>query len=1005
MNLSESPLPQGMPQDSSGGPDRAPPPATASPADRRMVALIPGLGILATLGGVVAAGDNRLFAYLVLGLGIVVTAILVLLARTWTARAQVREQAIQRALDETRRQLATLEHAWEHSPALLFRTDVAGAWTQINASLVQALRRPPMELLGQGWWAKLDRRDQAAHDAPWREAIAQRQPVAMQCRYATPEGGKQWLQVSLAPLSEGPGFAGCVQLIEQEKALAATIAELEEQREILADSLKAAYFEWDIARGEIRLSPQWARLLGGEGGETITSSRELELSTHPEDRGLVHAQAIATLNGANTYYHVDHRVRTRSGEWLWIESHGKVVDRGPDGSARRMIGINRDISIRKRLESALRDAELHHRQVLDDMNEVIFRTDATGNWTALNAAWTDLTGHRVDDCLGRPLQHYVHPEDRSEIYHLLRGLTEGKLAEVRHELRAAGKDGFDRWLELRMRPQKDDQGRLLGTTGTMHDVTDRHRAELELRRAKETAESANRVKTDFLANVSHEIRTPLHGIIGMTDLLLEGKVDEAQREHLQLIRNSSAALLRTLNEVLDFSRIEAGKMGIELAEFALGQALETATKAHALAAARKGLTLRLKVAPEVPDALTGDARRLQQVLDHLLDNAVKFTGKGEIELTVQTRAELSERVMLEFIVRDTGSGFTSQQRDNLFSAFSQVARPEDAKKSGVGLGLAIVKRLAEMMGGEVWAESVPGRGSTFHFTARFYRPNPLVGRAMALPASSARAEPKPKHCTGLAVLLVEDDELNQKVAASMLRNLGHYPTIVVNGADAIVAWETHRYDVVIMDLQLPLMGGIEAARYIREKEAARGGHQPIIALTAHGDSDYRARCKEVAISDFLVKPVEKDLLAEAVDRAAALGKAAPGQPAKVATANRLLDLDAARARINNDEAMFRKILELFLMGYEQPLLRCRSAVKDGDAPALATAAHQLKGMAGNIGANTLRAAATQLERLGREAHRESFADGLEAVELALAEVLPELDRELGINKLASLAAS
>ncbi|MBI3149080.1 MAG: PAS domain-containing protein [Betaproteobacteria bacterium] len=972
--------------------------------ERRLVALIPALGIVATLGGVAAAGDDQLTAYLILGLGIIATALLVVLARNWSARAQVHEQTVNSALDQLRRGLAEQEALWRQNPALLFRTDAGGVWTQVNEALAQTLRTPAPDLLGGAWWGRLDRHDQAALSVGWQEALSQRTPFVGQCRYLTPEGEKLWLEVAIAPLADAPGFSGSLVAIDRQRALARTITELEEQRDHVLDALNAAFFDWNVSEAQVRLSRQWLKILGGAPEACTLSARELESLTHPEDRGAIHAQAVAAMNGATPFYHVEHRVRNNQGQWLWIESHGKVVARDPDGSARRMIGYNLEISSRKRLEAALRDAEAHHAQVLDDMSEVLFRTDATGNWTYLNATWTELTGHAVDESLGRPMQHFVHPEDRPEMVHLLRALTEGKLLEIRHEIRAAGKDGFDRWLELRMRPLKDGEGGLLGAAGSMHDVTDRHRGELELRRAKESAESANRVKTDFLANVSHEIRTPLHGIVGMTELLLEGPLDETQREHLQLIRGSSNTLLRTLNEVLDFSRIEAGKMGIELGEFNLSQALQQVSKSHALTAARKGLVLRLKVAPEVPEALTGDAKRLEQVLDHLLDNAVKFTTKGEIELAVQVRAELSERVMLEFVVRDTGSGFSGQQRDTLFNAFSHAARSGDMKKSGVGLGLAICKRLAEMMGGEVWAESAPGRGSTFHFTARFYRPNPLVGRAMALPATSVREQPKPSHSTGLSILLVEDDELNQKVAASVLRSLGHYPTAVGNGADAIVAWETTRYDLVIMDLQLPLMGGIEAARYIRAKEAARGGHQPIIAMTAHAESDFRTRCQEVAIDDFLVKPVEKDTLAAAVDRAAALLQAPRGEPVRRNPAHATLDLEGARARINNDEAMFRKILELFRLGYEQPLSRCRAAVAQGDGQALALAAHNLKGMAGNIGANALRAAASQLERQAREARRETFGEGFKALELALAEVLPEVDRELAPDHLNAAAS-
>lgn len=1006
MNLSEMPLTPSAPQHPTLGQSPAPEHKEGATAERRLVAIVPALGIAATLGGVIAAGENRLSAYLLLGLGLAVTATLVVLVRNWSHQAQAREQEQARLLERLWRDGTESASAWKEAPAMLFRTDANGAWTQVNAALVAATGSPPEDLLSDGWWLRVDRRDLVAMDEPWRAALAERKPFEACCRRSSPTGEKRWYRVRASPLADAPGFCGSVDAIDSEIALRDSLREMEEQRDLVLDGLNAAYFDWDVPAGRIYLTRQWKKMLGGDASPSTFTTAEAETLAHPEDRGPAHAHAIAALNGATPFYHVEHRVRRQDGQWIWLESHGKVVARAADGSALRMVGYNLDITLKKRLEAALRDAEAHHREVLDEVSEVLFRTDAAGHFIYLNAAWAELTGHPVDESIGRPMNHFVHPDDRAEIFHLLRGLTEGKLAEIRHEIRAAGKDGFDRWLELRLGPMRDAEGALIGTAGTMHDVTERHRAELELRRAKESAESANRVKTDFLANISHEIRTPLHGIVGMTDLLLESKLDDASREHLQLIRSSSSTLLRTLNEVLDFSRIEAGKMGIELGEFPLSQALQQASKAHAVAAARKGVVLRLKVAPDVPDTLTGDAKRLEQVLDHLLDNAIKFTGKGEVELSVLLRAELSERVMLEFVVKDTGSGFSSQQRETLFNAFSHPARPEDGRQQGVGLGLAICKRLAEMMGGEIWAESAPGRGSTFHFTARFYRPNPLVERAMALPATNTREQPaKVSHSTGLTVLLVEDDEINQKVASSLLRSLGHYPTAVATGADAIVAWETTRYDLVIMDLQLPLMGGVEAARYIREKEAERGGHQPIIAMTAHTDGDYRARCKEIAVDEFLVKPVDRDTLAAAIDRVAALAEKPGAARPPRNTANSALDLDTALARINNDQPMLLKIIELFRERYPLTLDLCRRAMTEGDAPALANAAHALKGMASTIGALRLQAMAGALEKSARESRLQDGAAVLERVEAAAQELAPMLEQALQTLRPASAMAS
>jgi hypothetical protein len=508
------------------------------------------------------------------------------------------------------------------------------------------------------------------------------------------------------------------------------------------------------------------------------------------------------------------------------------------------------------------------------------------------------------------------------------------------------------------------------------DVSEQRAARDAMQRAVESAQAASRAKSEFLANMSHEIRTPMNGILGMTELVLESRLEPEQREDIALVKASADALLKIINDILDFSKIEAGKIDIEEVPFDLHQLVGDTVRSMSLPAQQKRLLLRCDIASDLPRTVHGDPGRLRQVLINLLGNAIKFTEHGTVGLALAGRGESSEQCAVEFIVSDTGIGIEADKQKLIFEAFSQVDGSTTRQYGGTGLGLTICRRLVILMQGDLAVTSVPGQGSSFCFTlplrlagvrlpgtpASVWRAD--GGPSMGMPAAPPRHAPEPPQggqaggATGLRILVAEDNPVNQRLALRLLQKMGHRITLVDNGIEARERGVLGQFDVILMDVQMPELDGLSATRQIRQFESVHGGHVPIVAMTARAMQGDRERCLEAGMDDYLSKPIDSRRLRQMVGRLH-LEQAGP-----------VLAWRDALLRLDGDSALLLELAALFIEDGPQLVQTLYQALDEGRLSDSWRAVHSLQGVLVNFGA--LRAIA-QAERLSASLHEPAQA--------------------------------
>jgi PAS domain S-box-containing protein len=496
--------------------------------------------------------------------------------------------------------------------------------------------------------------------------------------------------------------------------------------------------------------------------------------------------------------------------------------------------------------------------IIRNMDEALLVIAPDGTLRSINPAASGLLGFNSAETLNQTLASLV-PLENPEEFSLVENLvTQGH--ELRNvEIHLRSNTGTAIPVLFSGSVMRNADGSVACIVCTARDITDRKRTEDAFRKAKEAAELANRSKSEFVANMSHEIRTPMNGIIGMTDLALDTSLTDQQREYLGMVKSSADSLLGIINDILDFSKVEAGKLELELIPFNLRQHVQEIFRIFEVRARAKALELVGDISSTVPEVVVGDPGRVRQILINLLGNAIKFTDRGQICLRIFIEKETENKVLLHFSVRDTGIGISPEKQAGIFAPFVQADSSTTRKFGGTGLGLSIASNLVGLMNGKIWVDSEVGMGSTFHFTADFERDKDRGSSCRSKPPLARGFADRSLPRT-LRILLAEDNVINQKLATHLLTRWGNSVVVAGTGVQALAAWEKEPFDLILMDIQMPQMDGLEATHCIRQKEKSTGSHVPILALTAHAMTGDREQCFLAGMDGYITKPIQPEEL-------------------------------------------------------------------------------------------------------------------------------------------------
>ena len=545
-----------------------------------------------------------------------------------------------------------------------------------------------------------------------------------------------------------------------------------------------------------------------------------------------------------------------------------------NGNFTGAIGIMRDITNQKLAERKIKESENKIRIILDNSAAAITLTDENERIISWNSYTEHLLGYRKKDLYLKPV-HSIYP-----------ALEWAKIRaeNIRHtgskhhlETKVIKKNGQVIDIDLSINVLKDSNGAIVGSVGIMQDITEQKKFQQILLQAKLAAEEANSAKSLFLANMSHEVRTPMSTIMGMIDLTIDTHLSDEQKDNLKVAKDAADNLLSLLNDILDLSRVEAGKINLESIEFNLPNIVQSVCKGLSVLARNKDLELTWHIDSKVPESLEGDPVRLRQVLVNLINNAIKFTHKGKIETNIQVSSFLSDgECQLRCSVADSGIGIPKDKQEIIFNVFTQADDSTTRRYGGTGLGLAISKRLVEMMKGRIWVESEECQGSTFYFTAnfKFKKKSPVVVDIsnQEETASVESRESSLKDLRSLRILLAEDNLVNQKIVVKILEKQGWRVHTALNGQEVLDSLNKESFDLVLMDAQMPILDGLETTRLIREDEKKTGRYIPIIALTARAMEEDRQRCLAAGMDDYVSKPIDRLKLFEVIENILRKGK-------------------------------------------------------------------------------------------------------------------------------------
>lgn len=671
-----------------------------------------------------------------------------------------------------------------------------------------------------------------------------------------------WTNVIIFDPHGNPIDLACIGMDLTKQIRAEEKLKASEKRMIQAlESVNDAVWEWRADIGEVYYSPNWFTMLGYKPYELPQEFKTWRDLLHPDDLPTAEKIVSEHLKSGKSFQ-IEFRMRTKDGNWKWIYARGMTVEWSPEGSPVRMIGTHVDITSRKRMEQDLRTSEKKFRKIIDDVEMVALQGyNETRQVIFWNKASENLYGYSSKEAMGKKLEELIIPAHmRSAVVGFIADWYEKGIPIPAGELELMHKEGhlIPVYSSHVMQVNSDGSKEMycidvdLSATKKVHD---------QLLAAKEQAESASRAKSEFLANMSHEIRTPLNGILGMLQLLSSSELDSEQKNFIRLSVQASRRLTRLLSDILDLSRVEAGKLIIRQEEFDIPSLLTHILELYRPTAMHGGLALNLKIDPNIHDKLLGDSARLQQVLTNLIGNAFKFTDTGSITMEAcRLSGGPDTLVRVLFTVTDTGIGIPDEKLKELFFPFSQANNGFQRRHQGAGLGLSICKQLVELMGGHIAIETEQGKGTSIHFCITF-------PKAASIPSTEENTTRHNISPSKLNVLLAEDETISRIAASKQIQMANCKVTAVENGKQALEALSTGSYNLIMMDIQMPIMDGLEATQAIRDGQAGEEyRYIPIIAMTAYAMTGDREKFIHAGMDDYLPKPIDKSDLQKMLNK-------------------------------------------------------------------------------------------------------------------------------------------